>query len=89
VEPRFGVWNLARNAEQAQKLYGSPKNPRNGSNCAKIDNDGQSSHTWIMTFSGDNAAQEQNHAGGGGKQREVEKKRQTWVLRNGGFQFGG
>jgi hypothetical protein len=42
-----------------------------------------------MTFSGDNAAEEQNHADGGGKQRKVGKKRQTWVLRNGGFQFGG
>jgi hypothetical protein len=44
---------------------------------------------WNMAFSGDNAAEEQNHAGGGGKQRKVGKKRQTWVLRNGGFQFGG
>ena len=42
-----------------------------------------------MALSGDNAAQEQNHAGGGGKQTKVGKKRQTWVLRNGGFQFGG
>jgi hypothetical protein len=42
-----------------------------------------------MAFSGDNAAEEKNHAGGGGKQRKAGKKRQTWVLRNGGFQFGG
>jgi hypothetical protein len=39
--------------------------------------------TWIMAFSGDDAAQEQNHAGGDSEQREVGKKRQTRVLRNG------
>ena len=39
--------------------------------------------------SDEDAAQKQNHAGGGGEQREVGKKRPTWVLRNGGFQFGG
>jgi hypothetical protein len=35
------------------------------------------------------AAQEENHAGGGGGKSQVGQKRQTWVLRNGGFQFGG
>jgi hypothetical protein len=44
VDHRFGLWTIARNAEQAQKLYGSPKTPRNESNCTKIEKDGQSSH---------------------------------------------
>ena len=44
MDYRLGLWTIARNAEQAQKLYGSPKTPRNGSNYAKIEKDGQSSH---------------------------------------------
>jgi hypothetical protein len=46
VDHRFGLWTITRNSEQAQKLYGSPKNPRNGANYAKIANDGQSSHNF-------------------------------------------
>jgi hypothetical protein len=45
VDYRFGLWTIARNAEQAQEVHGSPKTPRNESNCAKIEKDGQSSHT--------------------------------------------
>ena len=42
----------------------------------------------VVEFSGESAAQEHNHPGGGDKQRKAEKKRRTWVLRNGGFQLG-
>jgi hypothetical protein len=42
----------------------------------------------VVEFSGEGAAQEHNHPGGDDKQRKAEKKRRTWVLRNGGFQLG-